>query len=421
MSYYPSPLIGLLDEPLRCTVSTDVLIVNVIEGYIGVRKDDTVDVLYVGSRATAEDGWLWVRRVWSGARDEGWLHMQYTDFSSQTLISPPAFAICPPSASLSLRVVSQTGSSSDAVCGLPRDLTDALKKVLDMLVAMAGAHFFVFRERFLGAEEATLTSCKNATSPFNALENAGDLVATTNCLETLGALFDVDVFPPDQHERLAERLCFNIVANAGLGPFFAMQFKCEDFFNTTATRDRELVAGTFEAFLGCLYRRNSIHLMKHILKFCAVINMCFIRSTNVLKWLCGGKSAWQECEKLGGGNISLSARCDDLIVGVEAVKFNEMIQTWMEHCCDDFARGSLVAPKTDETIRSTKVERLPGFPPKVRVVFVCHEWDCENQLTSPAMEDAHDCYAWARNQGWGKPPSSKSWGHARCKSCKWWK
>lgn len=310
-----------------------------------------------------------------------------------------------------------------------------LVHMLNFLSGFAKVHYIVFQNKFITDEEATVVSARQSTSPHNIIENIGDNVATIDSREHVAAMLQHTFH--ENADELASSLCYSIMSNVGLGPFFAFAFQCDVVFTLAAgvNETRESRAGMFEALLGCIHRHGSRALLWHIIKYCTVINMLLIIYEDTLSMVhdvCGwwAPEAMRKCILMDSGQFTLSNRLDGLLAA-EKERIFDMIQQWMETCIHDLAHGTqfptcslcqrqLMTKDDEYELKSatTKLVPLHTNPPQYMLKLVCHESTCNARAETQPRKDFHSCYEDANALGWGKPKSSKRWVHSRCPKCR---
>ena len=288
---------------------------------------------------------------------------------------------------------------------------------------------------FIYADEIETGSCKNTTTPFNALENMGDEAATVGCGPSYVEEM-LEAWEFCEHRRdLAQELCSSMMANVALGPFWALFFHATVFFEQTGGDCAEGIAAMWEACLGALYRRNSVFLLKHIISYCSVIHLLLIRKiytgdvpqlaldqeAEAVWELCGsnGHEAWLRGKALKAGSLQLSLK---FMRAVMYDDFEEMIERWMATCVQELAGCQMVASlgwivPAAANASHTELVTVHSSPVRYYLKLRCYEYDCTEEAETELCGCTFSPYEKAKVMGWWTP-STKGWKHSRCPNCK---
>ena len=104
------------------------------------------------------------------------------------------------------------------------ELVTFLGNMLGALIAVGG---------ILTPSEMEITSCRNTSSPFGTIENAGDNYFNQRAPALVAEL--LSFIGVSVQKRLPDNVAGALISNVGLGPFYAAAFGLKRLITTTAS------------------------------------------------------------------------------------------------------------------------------------------------------------------------------------------
>jgi hypothetical protein len=323
-----------------------------------------------------------------------------------------------------------------------QDTSTDLKASQDFTKFLADFVYMTVRFGDLFHEDEDLVhSCREANTPANQLENAGDhwicqgpgLDVIEKILQGLPVDLDAGLL-----SEAARWIGEYLVGNVTFGTYASTALQLDRCFRYQPGLHwtNEMCAGLFEMMIGLLHREGRHLLLKHILMWCVG---CMLMMLSHERLITGGgmeflqryhNEAYTMSTLLGAHSLPIRIGDPRFVVLELACGFADAIwRSWFNMCLRE--SGGCGNEAASESIVPLSV--FDEGPPKrgavLKNVFQCnavsyylelrcYEPSCSNTAETTRHPDCISCYEEAKALGWGKP-STTAWSHARCPNHNW--